>query len=74
MYYIIIAKYDITYRQQFHKYSISKHAGFKGIGNLHLHALYICTTNTSNIITHYLRLTPTWWGSTRNTAYVNLPH
>ena len=30
------------YKQQLHKYSISKHAGFKGIGNQHLHALYIC--------------------------------
>ena len=29
------------YKQQLHKYSISKHAGFKGIGNQHLHALYI---------------------------------
>ena len=32
--------YTHYYKQQLHKYSISKHAGFKGIGNQHLHALY----------------------------------
>ena len=50
-------------KHQLHQYSLSEHAGSKGIGKQHLHVLYICiTANTNNIITHYLRLTPNWWG------------